>query len=58
MSDSLSYKVFTYNVNLNIQVIAEDETIAKAKLDSEGGFVSNREVVLLNTADLYNEPSK
>jgi hypothetical protein len=47
-------KLFTYNVSMLVQIFAEDEKSAKAKLDSEGGFVSKRDVELVNTAELYN----
>lgn len=50
-----SHKVFTYNVNMLIQVLGDDEEAARKKLDSEGGFVSKREVTLINTAELHNE---
>jgi hypothetical protein len=48
-------KVFTYNVNMLIQILGDDEEAAKKKLDTEGGFVSKREVTLVNTAELHNE---
>jgi hypothetical protein len=50
-----SHKVFTYNVNMLIQVLGDDESEAKDRLDKEGGFVSKREVTLINTAELHNE---
>jgi len=50
-----SHKVFTYNVNMLIQVLGDDESAAKDRLDKEGGFVSKREVTLVNTAELHNE---
>jgi len=50
-----AHKVFTYNVNMLIQVLAESETEAKEKLDKEGGFVSKREVNLVASAPLHNE---
>ena len=33
----------------------DDESDAKDRLDKEGGFVSKREVTLINTAELHNE---
>ena len=53
-----THKVFTYNVNMLIQVLGDDEEAARKKLDSEGGFVSKREVTLVNTAELHNELPK
>jgi len=38
-----------------IQVLGDDESAAKDRLDKEGGFVSKREVTLVNTAELHNE---
>jgi len=51
-------KLFTYNVNMLIQVFGEDEKAAKAKLDAEGGFVSKREVSLVKTTELPNSFAK
>ena len=48
-------KVFTFQVNMVVQILAEDEDIAKAKLEKEGGYITTREVNLLNTAILHNE---
>ena len=48
-------KIFTYNVNMLIQILGDDEEEAKKRLDKEGGFVSKREVTLVNTAELHNE---
>lgn len=49
------HKVFTYEVKMIIQVMGDDEALARKKLDAEGGFVSNRKVELINNAALYNE---
>jgi hypothetical protein len=48
-------KVFTYQVNMVVQVLAEDEDMAKAKLDKEGGYITKRDLKLLNVAALHNE---
>ena len=50
-----THKVFTYEVKMIVQVLGDDEEAAKKKLDTEGGFVSNREVTLIKSASLYNE---
>lgn len=39
-------KVFTFEVKMEINVFATTEEEAKAKLDSEGGFPTERNVVL------------
>lgn len=41
-------KVFTYKVEMIVSVFDTDEKEAQGKLDREGGFVSKREVVLLD----------
>jgi hypothetical protein len=46
--------VFTYEVNMIVSVFAEDEDTAREKLDSEGGFVSSREVELKDAVSLYH----
>jgi len=51
-------KVFTYQVNMIIQVLAEDEDMAKAKLDRDGGYITKRDLELLNVAVLHNEPKE
>jgi hypothetical protein len=51
-------KVFTYQVNMIIQVLAEDEDMAKAKLDRDGGYITKRDLELLNVAILHNEPKE
>jgi hypothetical protein len=51
-------KVYTFSVNMIVQVIAEEEAVAKDKLDREGGYITTREVELLNTAVLHNTPKE
>lgn len=45
---------FTYKVEMIVQILAEDETKAKEKLDKEGGYVSNRTVKLMDSIPLFN----
>ena len=45
-------KCYTYEVKMAIQILAEDEDSAKATLDEKGGYVSKRDVKLLNTTEL------
>lgn len=47
-------KCFTYNVDMIIQVLAENEIIAREKLDKEGGYVTKRDVKLLDSIALYS----
>ena len=46
---------FSYEVNMLVHIIADDEVTAKAQLDEKGGIVTKREVKLVNTATLYGE---
>ena len=55
IKDTPISKVFTFQVNMVVQILAEDEDMAKAKLEREGGYITTREVDLLNTAMLHNE---
>ena len=55
IKDTPISKVFTYQVNMIIQILAEDEDMAKAKLDRDGGYITKRDLELLNVAVLHNE---
>ena len=46
---------FSYQVNMLVHIIADDETTAKAQLDEKGGIVTKRDVKLVNTTTLYGE---
>jgi len=46
---------FSYEVNMLVHIIADDETTAKTQLDEKGGIVTKRDVKLLNTVTLYGE---
>jgi hypothetical protein len=46
-------KVYTYAVNLVVQVVSEDiESVARESLEANGGYVTKRTVKLLNTTDI------
>lgn len=51
---ALDTHVYTYEVCMLIQVIAEDEKKAKEQLDSQGGYVTSREVTLKDSVKLFN----
>ena len=55
IKDTPISKVFTYQVNMIIQILAEDEDMAKSKLDRDGGYITKRDLELLNVAVLHNE---
>jgi ubiquinone biosynthesis protein Coq4 len=44
---------YTYEVTMLVQVLAPNKEIAEMKLDKEGGYVSNREVVFKDATVLY-----
>lgn len=46
---------FSYEVNMLVHIIADDETTAKNQLDEKGGIVTKRDVKLVNTVTLYGE---
>ena len=46
---------YTYEVTMILQVLEEDEDSAKEKLDKDGGYVTKRDVKLVNTTTLYGE---
>ena len=51
-------KCFTYSVDMIIQVLAEDEVSARDKLDREGGYVTKRNVVLIDAVPLFSGDDK
>jgi hypothetical protein len=46
---------FSYEVNMLVHIIADDEATAKSQLDEKGGIVTKRDVKLVNTVTLYGE---
>ena len=46
---------FSYEVNMLVHIIADNEAIAQAQLNEKGGIVRKRDVKLVNTATLYGE---
>lgn len=51
-------KVYTFAVDMVIQIFAEDETQAKAKLDKEGGYITARDIELIETTIVPNLKDK
>lgn len=49
-------KCYTFEVNMVIQVLADNEEVAKITLDDKGGYVSDRQVKLIKTTELSNKP--
>jgi hypothetical protein len=46
---------FSYEVNMLVHIIADNEETAKSQLDEKGGIVTKRDVKLVNTETLYGE---
>ena len=49
---------FSFEVNMLVHIIADDEATAKSQLDEKGGIMTKRDVKLLNTITLYGEEEK
>jgi hypothetical protein len=45
---------YTYEVTMLVHVIADNQATAKAQLDEKGGFVTKRDVKLINSVALYD----
>ena len=52
MSETYCY---TYEVKMVVQVIAPNKEIADARLDKDGGYVSKREVKVLDSVFLFKD---
>lgn len=50
-------KVFTYEVKMIVSIFDTNEKSAQEKLDREGGFVSNREVSLIDAQSIISKIS-
>jgi hypothetical protein len=46
---------FSYKVEMVVQILAKDEKTAKEQLDKSGGYVSSRNVTLVDSVTLYTE---
>ena len=45
---------YTYKVEMLIQILAKDEPTALDQLEKSGGYVTNRQVTLMDSVSLYN----
>jgi hypothetical protein len=45
---------YTYKVEMLIQVLAKDEPTALDQLEKSGGYVTDRQVTLMDSVALYN----
>jgi len=55
IKETKTTQCFSYQVNMLVHIIADDEASAKAQLDEKGGIVTKRDVKLVNTVTLYGE---
>ena len=55
IKETKSTQCFSYEVNMLVHIIADDETTAKNQLDEKGGIVTKRDVKLVNSTVLYGE---
>lgn len=51
-------RCFTYEVTMVIQVLGVDEKSARESLDQSGGYVSSREVKLIDSVPLFSGPEE
>jgi hypothetical protein len=51
--DEKETSCYTYEVKMVIQVIAPDLETANAQLDTNGGYISSREVNLLDSVNVH-----
>ena len=49
---------YTYKVEMIVQILAEDEPKAAEQLEKNGGYVTNRKVILMDSVPLFNGVAK
>ena len=55
MADNETTSCYSYKVEMVVQILAPDEKSAREKLDANGGYVSSRNVILMDSVHLYTE---
>ena len=45
---------YTYKVEMIVQILAEDEPKAADQLEKNGGYVTSRKVILMDSIPLFN----
>ncbi len=53
MAENENTSCFTYKVEMIIQILADNETTARAQLDEKGGYVTSRKVTFMDSVQLY-----
>lgn len=51
---TLATCAYTYEVQMVVQILAEDEKEARSRLDNQGGYVTSRKVILKDSVSLFN----
>lgn len=54
MPENEQTRCFTYEVKMIIQILAENEDVARKQLDDKGGYVSSRNVTLIDSVPLFS----
>ena len=49
---------YTYKVEMIIQVLAHDEASAREFLNQTGGYKASTEVTLLDSVEVYKDPTE
>ena len=55
MSETPTTHAQTYQVSMVLQVIATNEEAAREVLDTKGGFISSRDVKLVDSVALHSD---
>ena len=55
MAENETTSCYSYKVEMVVQVLAKDEKTARELLDKNGGYVSSRNVTLVDSVALYTE---
>lgn len=45
---------FTYRVEMIVQILAPNESLASEKLEDKGGHVTSRSITLMDSVPLFN----
>lgn len=56
-SNTKETKCYSFDVNMVIQILAEDEKSATEQLNKQGGYITKRDVVLRDVVPLFNGES-
>ena len=54
MTENETTSCFTYKVEMVVQILAKDEKSSREQLDKNGGYVSNRTVILMDSVSLFS----